>query len=114
MGQKFLDIEDVPTTLNNKVKQDLKFRTGRFVWRVKFNTPLNPSSINKKSMYLTDMEGNVCPAAIRYNPANSEIEVEPLTAFAEKTYYNLNITTLVKSKGGQHLKAPITIKFKID
>ena len=48
-----------------------------------------------------------------YNDADMEIEVEPLEAYAKDTDYYLNITTRVKSRGGQHLKEPIQVKFRL-
>ncbi len=113
MAREFLDIDDVPTDLSSKVKQDLKFKTGRFVWRVKFNTPLDPSSINKDTMYITDMNNVRRPAFISYDPTKNQIEVEPINAYAEDVYYHLHITTRVRSIGGQSLKQPVKLKFKL-
>lgn len=113
MVHKFLEIEEVPSKYTDKVKQDLKFKTGNFVWRVKFNTPLDPASINKESMYITDLDGTRRPAAILYDATKNQIEVEPINAYAQDVYYKLHITTKVKSKGGQHLKDPIELKFKL-
>ena len=42
MAKNLIDIEDIPPQLANKVKQDLRFKTGNFVWRVRFNIPLDP------------------------------------------------------------------------
>lgn len=41
MAKNLIDIEDIPPQLANKVKQDLRFKTGNFVWRVRFNIPLD-------------------------------------------------------------------------
>ena len=71
MAKNLIDIEDIPPQLANKVKQDLKFKTGNFVWRVRFNIPLDPHTVNKDTMYVTN------------------------------------------SKGGQSLKEPVQIKFKL-
>ncbi len=113
MANNFLDIEDVPASYSNKVRQDLKFRTGNFVWRVKFNTPLDPASITKDTMYITDSNGEKRQAYIRYDAKNNQIEVEPINPYAQNEYYHLHITTKVRSKGGQHLKQPVQLKFKL-
>ena len=41
------------------------------------------------------------------------IEIEPTQAYAEGVFYYLNISTKVRSRGGQQLKKPIQIKFKL-
>ncbi len=110
---KYLDIEEVPETLQKKVHENLAFRTGNFVWRVKFNTPLNPSTVNATNMYLTNEFGNSIKTHIRYDIDHNIIEVTPLEPYAEGIFYYLNITTKVRSKGGQYLKEPVKIKFKL-
>lgn len=113
MPRQFLDIEDVPEELKAKVKQDLKFKTGIFVWRVRFNTPLDPSTVTNESMFVSTNTGERMQAKIRYDAENMQIEVEPLVPYAQDEYYYLNITTLVKSKNGQKLSKPLQIKFKL-
>lgn len=113
MARQYLEIEDVPESLEKKVKQRLAFRTGNFVWRVKFSTPLNPQTVNATTMYLTDEMGNSIKTGIRYDAKDSMIEISPLEPYAEGLFYYLNITTKVRSKGGQKLKEPIRVKFRI-
>ena len=50
---------------------------------------------------------------IRYDIPNNMIEVTPLEPYTEGLFYFLNITTKVRSKGGQRLKEPVKIKFKL-
>lgn len=113
MPKNFLDFEDIPDSYSKKVKQDLKFRTGNFVWRVKFNTPLDPASITKDTMYITDSKGERRQALIRYDANKNQIEVEPINPYAQNEYYHLHITTKVRSKRGQYLKEPIELKFRL-
>lgn len=113
MPRQFLDIEDVPEELKTKVKQDLKFKTGIFLWRVKFNTPLDPASVTNDSMFVSKTNGERLQAKIHYDAENMQIEVEPLVPYAQDEYYYLNITTLVRSKNGQKLSKPLQIKFKL-
>ncbi len=113
MAREFLDIEDVPEELKEKVKQDLKFKTGVFLWRVKFNTPLDPASVNNESMYVSKTNGEHLNAKIHYDAENMQIEVEPLEPYAQDEFYILNITTRVKSQHGQKLGKPVQIKFKL-
>ncbi len=108
-----LEISDIPPQLSNKVKQDLKFKTGNFVWKVQFNIPLDPKTVNSDSMLVTNSAGSKLRVYIKYDIARSIIEVEPLEAYSMNETYTLTISTKVKSKGGQSLKEPVQIKFKL-
>lgn len=110
----YVDIESVSSGMENKVRQDLKFRTGKFVWRVKFNIPLDPKTVNNVNLYVTSLNQSPLMTEIRYDTLNNIIEIEPLEAYAQHESYILNITRDVKSQGGQNLKAPIRLQFKID
>jgi hypothetical protein len=100
--------------LENKVHQNLKYKTGKFVWRVRFSTPLDARTVNNVNLYVTDTQGNVLNTSIHYDAEDSIIEIEPLEAYAQHESYTLNITTKVESRGGQKLKAPVRLQFKID
>lgn len=113
MGRNYIDIEDVPKGYENRVKQNLSFKTGKFVWRCKFTTALDPSTINSDNLYVESETGTRLETKFSYNDAKMEIEVEPLEAYAQDTDYFLHITTKVKSRGGQHLKEPVQIKFRL-
>ena len=65
MAKNLIDIEDIPPQLANKVKQDLRFKTGNFVWRVRFNIPLDPHTVNKDTMYVTNSQNQKLRSYIR-------------------------------------------------
>lgn len=113
MADKIIDIESVSQQVQDKVKQTLAFRTGKFVWRVKFNIPLDPATINNKNLYVTNLNLVPLKTYIRYDTLNKYIEIEPLEPYAENISYILNITKNVKSKGGKSLKSSIQVQFKI-
>lgn len=113
MAKPLIEIDEVHPHLTNKVKQDLRFKTGNFVWRVKFNIPLDPKTVNKETMYVTDSQNHRLNTYIRYDRENEQIEVEPLEPYATSEQYSLVITTNVKSRGGQSLPEPVSIKFKL-
>lgn len=113
MARHHLDIEDIPEHLASKVKQDLKFKTGNFVWRVRFNIPLDPKTVNKDTMYVLNSSNQRLHTSIRYDVEKELIEIEPLEPYATDEYYHLVISTRVKSRGGQSLNEPVEIKFKL-
>ena len=113
MAKNLIDIEDIPPQLANKVKQDLRFKTGNFVWRVRLNIPLDAHTVNKDTIYVTNSQNQKLRSYIRYDTKNEIIEVEPLEPYSTNEYYFLTITKNVKSRGGQSLKEPVQIKFKL-
>ena len=48
---KFLNFGSIQEDIQGKVKQDLKFKTGKFIWRVRFSAPLDPATVNNKNLY---------------------------------------------------------------
>lgn len=112
MNNKYINIESVTEDEKNKVKQSLKFRTGNFVWRVKFSAPLSPATVNNRNLYVTSINQVPLKTKIRYNSIDQYIEIEPLEAYSRNESYILTITTKVKSASGQHLKKEVKIQFK--
>ncbi len=113
MASNFITIESVSGNAKNLVKQDLKFKTGSFVWRIKFTAPLNPSTINNRNLYVTSLNQIPLPTNIRYDTIENCIEIEPLAPYTKNESYLLHVTANVKSKRGQSLKNEITIQFKV-
>jgi len=109
-----LEIENLSddTDTGHRVKQNLKFKTGKFIWRVRFTAPLNPATVNNVNMFVTAEEsGSILRTTIRYNSTTNEVEIEPLDPYVKNTAYILHVTKNVRSKGGQQLKDEIKIKF---
>ena len=103
----YLEFESMSEGMEDKVKQNLKFKTGNFVWKIKFNVPLDPKTVNNVNLYVTSLNLAPLKTAIRYNSLENEIEIEPMEAYAQNESYILNITTNVKSLNGKPLKKPI-------
>lgn len=113
MADNMLLIESITQNVQDKVKQSFRFRTGKFVWRIKFTAPLDPATINNKNLYVTTLNQVPLKTYIRYDTINKYIEIEPLEAYSQNESYILTITRNVKSKGGKNLKTPVTLQFKI-
>lgn len=113
MAKKFIEIEDVSKGYEKRVKQSLSFKTGNFVWRCRFTTALDPATVNSDNLYVENESGVKMDTKFTYNDSTMEIELEPLEPYAQETDYFLHITTKVKSKGGQSLKEPIQVKFRL-
>jgi len=109
----FINFESVPDEIAGKVKQNLKFKTGKFIWRVRFTAPLDPASVNNMNLYVTDLSNVPLKTSIHYNPETNEIEIEPLEPYSKDTSYILHISKRVRSVGGQNLKSDISLQFKV-
>lgn len=113
MGRDFIEIQEVPEGFENRVSQNLGFKTGKFIWRCRFTTALDPSTITPNNLWVESEGGIRLATKFNYNDATMEIEVEPLEPYAQDTDYYLHITTKVKSRGGQNLREPVQIKFRL-
>lgn len=109
----FLEIKSVTGGDTRLVRQDLKFRTGKFVWRIIFNIPLNPASVSNDSLMVYNSQNKAIDTNISYNSELHAIEIEPKDAYSSGETYTLHVTTLVESKGGQKLKNPIDLEFLV-
>lgn len=108
----YITIESISGSGMNKVKQDMKFKTDYFVWRIKFNIPLNPATVNNRNLYVTSLNQVPLNTNIRYDTVDNYIEIEPLSPYAKNESYVLHITKNVKSKSGRSLPDEIKIQFK--
>jgi hypothetical protein len=113
MANNYITIEAVTGGVKNRVKQDLKFKTGNFVWRIKFTAPQNPATVNNRNLYVTSMNLTPLQTNIRYDSVNNYIEIEPLEPYSKNESYLLHVSTNVMSKKGQKLPNDITIQFKV-
>lgn len=113
MAPNYITIESVTGSGKNRVKQDLKFKTGNFVWRIKFSAPLNPSTVNNQNLYVTSLNQTPLQTNIRYDSVENYIEIEPLAPYTKNESYLLHVTTNVKSHKGKALSNEITIQFKV-
>ncbi len=109
----FVDIKSVTGGDEKLVKQDLKFRTGKFVWKVIFNIELNPATVNNQNLQVYNSQNQPVDTKISYNSSTNTIEIEPKEAYASNEVYTLHVGNRVESKGGQRLKNEITIEFAV-
>lgn len=113
MPPNYITIESVTGGVSNRVKQDLKFKTGNFVWRIKFSAPLKPSTVNNANLNVTTVNNTPLLTNIRYDTVNNYIEIEPLEPYNKNESYLLHVSDRVQSKKGQRLQNNITIQFKV-
>ena len=113
MANKYLDIKSVTGSDERLVKQDLKFRTGKFVWKVIFNIELNPATVNNENLQVFNSQNKPVETKISYNSSTLAIEIEPKEPYSFNETYTLHVGNRVESKGGQRLKNDISIEFAV-
>jgi len=100
-------------SLKDKIKIDLSGSIESIMWLIKFNLPLDPKSVNGKTMQVTDTDGYVMRTDITYKPHANAISITPLDSYEEQRYYLLKISKKVQSTSGKTLKSNINILFKL-
>jgi len=102
-------------SLQGKVKIDIKEGTplDAVYWYIKFNLPLDPDTVNGKTMQVTDTDGYIMRTVINYQPQANLISVSPLDSYEEERYYLLKISNKVCSLKGTYLRSNINILFKL-
>jgi hypothetical protein len=100
--------------LRGKLRMELNEPTeGVIYWYIKFNIALDPDSVSKDTMYITETNGYILDASITYDSDRNVIVINPLDPFAEDEFYVLTITRQVKSSKGVNMKKIVNILFKI-
>ncbi|MCL2456855.1 MAG: tetratricopeptide repeat protein [Defluviitaleaceae bacterium] len=98
--------------LKDKIKIEITGPLDTVYWSIRFNIPLDESSVNEKNMEVTDTDGYVMRTDITYQAPANTIVISPLDSYEDQRYYLLNVSKKVRSQKGQSLKSVINILFK--
>ena len=100
-------------SLKNKIKIDISPDENDIFWYIRFNMPLDASSVSYKTMDVTDTEGYIMRTDITYDQGKNMIIISPIDSYEDNIFYMLNISKRVKSATGQNLRSKIHILFKL-
>lgn len=100
-------------SLKNKVQTRLDGPTDVIYWYIRFNIPLDETSVSEKTMDVTDTEGYIMRTDIYYDKNTHMIAISPLDTYEQNRFYLLNISKKVRSARGQNLRSSIHILFKL-
>jgi len=100
-------------SLKHKVKTQLDGPTDVIYWYIRFNIPLDESSVSEKTMDVTDTEGYIMRTDISYETKKNLIVISPLDTYEQNRFYLLNISKKVRSARGQNLRSSIHVLFKL-
>ena len=99
--------------LEGKVKARIEGPVDVVHWYIRFNLPIDETSVSGKSTNVTDTEGYILRTDISYNERLNCIVVSPLDTYEENRFYLLNIAKAVRSVRGNKLPTSIHILFKL-
>ncbi|MDR1663738.1 MAG: hypothetical protein LBR83_02315 [Clostridiales bacterium] len=100
-------------SLKSKLKTNLSGTTDIIYWYIRFNIPLDETTVSDKTMEVTDTEGYIMRTDITYRQKNNIIVISPLDTYEQNRFYLLNISKKVQSSRGQNLRSTIHILFKL-
>ena len=99
--------------LKDRITTDITDPGGTVYWYIRFNTPLDPDSVTKHSMNVTETNGYIINVIITYDSSRNLIVLNPCDLYRQNEYYLLNISTKVRSDKGKPLPKSVHIMFKL-
>ncbi len=108
-----IKVDSSEKSINEKVTNDIKNTEEKIYWYIKFSQALDPESVSKKTMCVTETNGEIFKTKIIYNKNLELIVIEPLEIYKEDEYYILHIKKEVRSEQMKNLKNDVHILFKI-
>ena len=118
MERAKMDAENIKLMVSNpdlksKITTNITDPGGTVYWYIRFNTPLDPDSVTKHSMNVTETCGYILNVIITYDYSRNLIVLNPCDLYRQNEYYLLNISTKVRSDKGKPLPKPVHIMFKL-
>ena len=99
--------------LKEKIRINLDDGADEAVWYMQFNTPLDPESVSRKTMNVTEVNGYILKTDISYDASKNMIILRPVDSYAQNEFYLLNVSQKVRSEKGRNLEKEIHILFKL-
>ncbi|MGC7870314.1 Ig-like domain-containing protein [Desulfosporosinus sp. SYSU MS00001] len=84
------------------------------VWKISFNNPLLSSSVNNKTMYVTDSKQKNFSTTVKVSDDGLSVIVAPSSSYKSGEDYFLYITNGVTDLGGSPLGEQIVVPFSVD
>ncbi|MDI3508270.1 MAG: hypothetical protein PWP55_462 [Clostridiales bacterium] len=82
-------------------------------WSVKFNTALDPATVNANTVYVKDENGALHSVRLSLVENQTVIKIKPTKPYSPNRIYNIYITDDVAAITGKYLKQPVIIPFTI-
>ncbi len=103
---------DEEESLDNLV--DHAFVNDNKEWTITFSTELMESSVNSDSIYVQDVDGNKVDANVSLDSSKIKVTVTPAGgSYKGNQFYELVVSSNVKSSGGANMKQDVTKVFQV-
>jgi tetratricopeptide (TPR) repeat protein len=99
--------------MKDKIQTNLQGVTDSIFWYIKFNIPLDETSVSEKTMSVTDTDGYLMRTEITYDDKRHSILISPFDSYEQEVFYVLRISRKVRSASGNALKTELYILFKL-
>ena len=113
MNSSRIRIATTDPRLKERIHTNITGNTESIYWYIRFNIPLDPSTVSHKTMGVTDTGGYIMRTDITYDSSMNRIVISPLDTYEQNRYYLLRVSRKVRSGRGQRLKTQINILFKL-
>lgn len=80
-------------------------------WSVKFNTALDPATVNANTVYVKDENGALHSVRLSLVENQTVIKIKPTKPYSPNRIYNIYITDGVAASTGKYLNQPVIIPF---
>lgn len=84
-------------------------------WTITFSTELMSSSVNSDNIYVKDVDGNRVEADVTLDSSKTKVTVSPAgDGYRGNKFYQLVVSTGVKSSGGANMTKDVTKVFQVE
>ncbi|MCL2576233.1 MAG: tetratricopeptide repeat protein [Defluviitaleaceae bacterium] len=99
--------------IKGRITTNITEPDGEVHWFIRFNIPLDPTTVNRNTMNITDKKGYILNSIITYDDTRNLIVLNPMDLYRQNESYILNVSKKVRPARGKPLKKSIHILFKI-
>ena len=99
--------------LKKKITTNITDPGGTVYWYIRFNIALDPASVTKHTMNVTERNGYILNVIFTYDSRSNLIVLNPMDLYRQNEYYILNISKKVRPARGRPLSKSVHIMFKI-
>lgn len=99
--------------IKGRITTNITEPDGEVHWFIRFNISLDPTTVSRNTMNITDKKGYILNSIITYDDTRNLIVLNPTDLYRQNESYILNVSKKVMPAKGKPLSRSIHILFKI-
>jgi len=99
--------------MRGRITTNITEPDGEVHWFIRFNIQLEPSTVSRDTMNITDKKGYILNSIITYDESRNLIVLNPTDLYRQNESYILNVSKKVMPTKGKPLPRSVHILFKI-